>query len=325
VKKTTTSVPSNSDPSHDDLIKALLLQPRLLRELFRAFVPESEKFADLSRIEYLDKEHPRNRRRGRRAGDVLVKVKWKGKPVAFLIHIECQSSPDGSILLRVVEYAMQDSQRYGLPVMPVVLLTYPGGTPVKGSLDWKFGTVAAIQVQCPVLQFAQMNPQEMLRSGNVAALAMASLTKMDSEEKLDLVVETLAQSIRQKLSPAERAAALAFIEAYVQLQDEEVLKLRARADTLSKQNPEFRTMPKLVNPFVRYGEIQGEIRGRAEGRSQGELLTIQRQLARKFPTVSTKVASGLKKLDEETLLSFGEALLFMQQPKECAEWLKQHS
>jgi hypothetical protein len=111
----------------------------------------------------------------------------------------------------------------------------------------------------------------------------------------------------------------------VQLQDEEVLKLRARADTLSKQDPEFRTMPKLVNPFVRYGEIQGEIRGRAEGRSQGELLTIQRQLARKFPTVSTKVASGLKKLDEETLLSFGEALLFMQQPKECAEWLKQHS
>lgn len=76
--------PEPQNPTHDDLIKGLLSRPRLLAEFFRAFVPEVLEFADMGRIEYLDKEHPRAGRRPRRTGDMLVKpAGWTGMPRFF--------------------------------------------------------------------------------------------------------------------------------------------------------------------------------------------------------------------------------------------------
>jgi len=60
---------ARGEPTHDDLIKQLLLQPRLLRDFCRGFLPGLDDFADLSRIEYVDKEHPRSGRQPRRSGD----------------------------------------------------------------------------------------------------------------------------------------------------------------------------------------------------------------------------------------------------------------
>ena len=60
--------PGSGVPGHDDLIKKLLQQPRLLREFCRAFLPGLEGFASLAEIEYLDKEHPGTKHRPRRPG-----------------------------------------------------------------------------------------------------------------------------------------------------------------------------------------------------------------------------------------------------------------
>jgi hypothetical protein len=113
----------------DDTIKNLLNQERHLRDFFTAFLPETLDFAEFTRLEYLDKEHPRTGRKPRRIGDILVKVGWQGHDAAFLIHIESQHKPQQVIVERAVEYAMRDAIRYGLPVMPVVLLTYPSADP----------------------------------------------------------------------------------------------------------------------------------------------------------------------------------------------------
>ncbi len=115
------SEPEAPVPTRDDLIKALLSQPRLLVEFFRAFVPEVLEFADFSEVEYLDKEHARSGKRPRRVGDLLVKAKWRGRDAAFLIHLESQAKAHRFALERVAEYVLRDSIRYGLPVMPVLL------------------------------------------------------------------------------------------------------------------------------------------------------------------------------------------------------------
>jgi len=81
--------PDDAAPTQDDLVKGLRSHPRLLVEFFRAFVPEVLEFADFSEAEHLDKEHGRAGKHPR----------------------------------RVAEYALRDSIRYGLPVMPVLLLT----------------------------------------------------------------------------------------------------------------------------------------------------------------------------------------------------------
>jgi len=115
--------PGDAAPTHDDLVKGLLSQLRLLVEFFRAFLPEVLEFADFSGAEYLDKEHGRTGKRPRRVGDLLVKAKWRGQDAVFLIHLESQAKAQRFALERVAEYALRDSIRYGLPVMPVLLLT----------------------------------------------------------------------------------------------------------------------------------------------------------------------------------------------------------
>ncbi|HCN28051.1 MAG TPA: hypothetical protein DIT64_04570, partial [Verrucomicrobiales bacterium] len=186
-------------PTHDDLIKKLLHQPRLLRDFFRAFLPELARFADLDHIEYLDKEHPRGGKRPRRVGDVLFKTLWKKRETAFLIHVESQNKPHPAALERMGEYALRDGIRYRLPVMPVLLLTYPKPeTPQPGELRWDFGRLAAIHVKCPVLHFRRMNPLPHLRGKNVAALALTALMKLEADQQVDAIVSTMAEALRQE-------------------------------------------------------------------------------------------------------------------------------
>ncbi len=310
-------------PTHDDLIKTLLSQPRLLIDFLRAFVPGVLEFADLSSIEYLDKEHPRSRKRPRRDGDLLVKVRWKGKEAVFLIHIESQGKAEAISLQRLIEYAMRDSIRYGMPVMPVLLLTYPKPeVPHPDTLDWQFGEVASIRIHCPVLHFHRMDPRPHLESGNVAALALSSLMKLDGGQQVEAIVRTLAEALRQGFSEEELAAATEFVQHYAPLDDGQLLQLEERVRMLSENEPELAPMPTLVNPFVELGKLKGRQEGRQEGRAEGELAVLQRLLKRKFPRLARKAAPLLKSLDEPGLLAFGEALLFFETEAECLAWLE---
>jgi len=89
-------------------------------------------------------------------------------------------------------------------------------------------------------------------------------------------------------------------------------------------------MPTLVNPFVEIGKLEGLEegleRGRAEGiekgRAVGERQFALRQVERKFPGIAGEVAGRLATLDEEALLTFGEALLFFESEADCLDWFE---
>jgi len=312
--------PSDPTPSHDDLIKKFLLQPRLLVEFFRAFLPQALEFADLDHIEYLDKEHPRTRRRPRRVGDLLIKTRWRSKPAAFLIHLESQNSPQETLLERAAEYAMRDSIRYRLPVMPVVLLTY--SKPEKAApraLRWDFGRLAAIHVRCPVLHFRRMDPVPYLESGNVAALALSALMKLNADQQVEAIVQTLAEALRQRLRTDDLDAALDFVRAYTPLGPEQLLQLDRKVRMLSHQERILAPMPTLINPFIELGKLKGW----QEGRAEGECAFALHLLERKFPGAVKKAGPVLRKLGEEDLLAFGEALLSMKTAGECLAWLSE--
>ncbi len=63
--------------------------------------------------------------------------------------------------------------------------------------------------------------------------------------------------------------------------------------------------------------------GRQEGRLEGTVLAYSRLVERKFPTIASQVVPLLTQMNEERLLSFGEAILFMQTPEECLQWLSE--
>jgi hypothetical protein len=322
---------ARGEPTHDDLIKQLLLQPRLLRDFCRGFLPGLDAFADLSRIEYIDKEHPRSGRQPRRSGDLLFKTFQRGRESAFLIHFESQHSRQEAIVERATEYAMRDAIRYRLPVVPVVLLTsLRAEAKCTGLLRWDFGRVARMEVRCPVLQFRRMNPGPHLRSRNVAALALTSLMVLNRDQQVHAIVQTLAEAVRQKLTDDDLAAAAAFVRHYLPLDESQALKVEQTFANLAQAEPELATMPKLVNPFVQIGRIHGREEGREQGRAVGleegrreaSLRVALGLLQRKFPGLAGRVDSRVRRLDEAGLFAFCEALLFMETPADCREWLR---
>jgi len=319
----------SANATHDDLIKAFLSLPRLLAEFFRAFLPEVLEFADFTEVEYLDKEHAVSGKQPKRVGDLLVKAKWAGEDAAFLIHLESEAKARPFALERVAEYSYRDAIRYGLPVMPVLLLTYAKPErPEPGELDWTFGSIAFLRMRCPVLHFRLMDPEPYLASGNVAALALSSLMRLDPNQQVEAIAQTLAEALRQNLNEAEVEAAAAFVRQYSPLDTDQLLQLRERVRTLSEESESLQAMPALVNPFVEIGKLEGRAEGLAEGlaegRAEGERLMTLRLLKRKFPDIADEAATKLELLDEAVLLAFGEALLFFESETECLDWLERH-
>lgn len=290
-----------ASPTHDDLIKTLLSQPRLLIDFFRAFVPEVLEFADLSSVEYLDKEHPRSRKRPRRSGDLLVKARWREEETVFLIHIESQGKAEAVALQRLGEYSLRDSIRYGMPVMPVLLLTYPKPEkPHPNTLNWQFGRVAAIRIHCPVLHFHLMDPRPHLEGGNVAALALSSLMDLNGEQQVEAIVRTLAGALRQGFSEEELAAATEFVQHYAPLDKEQLLQLEKRVRMLSENDPLLAPMPTLVNPFVELGKLKGRQEGRREGRREDILEALKIRFGRvpKSLREAVEAVNGTARLSE---------------------------
>ncbi len=327
-------------PSHDDLIKNLLLQPRLFRDFCHAFLPSLADFADLNHLDYIDKEHPGSRRSPRRSGDILIKSRQHNKDVAFLIHIESQNATHPAMIERTGEYALRDSIRYRLPVLPMLLLT--GSLPRNlrtPQLNWVFGKVASFRIKCPVIQFQKLNPEPLLRSRNVAALALSALTPLSPAQQVTAIVETLAESLRQKLSHDDFEAATEFVRHYVSLEDSQALQVASKVATIATNEPALAAMPKLVNPFIHAGRVQGRIEGREEGLEKGREEGLEqgleqgrlegtRQFAlhlmlRKFPSIPKTATSLLRRLDEPQLLAFGDALITLDSPSACLAWLRQ--
>jgi hypothetical protein len=69
----------------------------------------------------------------------------------------------------------------------------------------------------------------------------------------------------------------------------------------------------LAEQFVQ----EGLEKSLQEGRQEGELTLTLRLLKKKFPAMASLAEPAVRDYDEERLLSFGEALLFMTSGDEC--------
>jgi len=56
--------------------------------------------------------------------DVLMKARFRGEEAFFLIHVENQSTPQADFPKRMFRYFARLTEKYGLPVYPVVLFSY---------------------------------------------------------------------------------------------------------------------------------------------------------------------------------------------------------
>lgn len=84
----------------------------------------------------------------------------------------------------------------------------------------------------------------------------------------------------------------------------------------------------IQNPSTRENAMslaqQLRLEGRQEGRQEGEASMVIRLLRKKFPEIAEAASTRVLQLNEEHLVAFGEALLFMQTSEDCLTWLREH-
>ncbi len=153
-------------------------------------------------------------------------------------------------------------------------------------------------------------------------------------QQVTAIVETLAESLRQKLPHDDFEAATEFVRHYISLEDTQALQVASKIATIAKNEPALAAMPKLVNPFIHAGRVQGRIEGLEKGREEGLEQGLEqgrlegtRQFAlhlmlRKFPSIPKTATSLLRRLDEPQLLAFGDALISLDSASACLAWLR---
>src|SRR3954463_5308705 len=108
---------------HDRLFKQLLRE--FFADFLALFLPEVTAYVDFASVEFLDKEIFTDLTGGERHEvDLLVKCRFRGRQAFFLIHVETQASAREHFAARMFVYFARLTEKYGLPVYPIALLTY---------------------------------------------------------------------------------------------------------------------------------------------------------------------------------------------------------
>jgi len=205
-------------------------------EFIQSFLPETAKYIDPDFIEFLDKETFAGiRSRGRREVDIVAKVRFKDQTEAFfLIHIENQSSYSGDIPKRMFQYFIRLTEKYNLPVYPVLILSYDTPTTQAPSVyKVAFPDKTVLQFYYTVIQLNRLPWRRYLKQPNPAATALMTKMQIPAGDRPKVKAECLRLLATLKLTPEKAELIYVFIERYLKLTSAEKPDLRAAVCKIS--------------------------------------------------------------------------------------------
>jgi hypothetical protein len=260
----------------------------------------------------------------RRTGDLLVKVRFRGRDAAFLIHVEHQARRDADIAWRLLEYVILDRRESGLPVYPVLVLAGPAGAAPQRPLRIEFPDRCVLTFDLPVIELARLDARDYARRQNAAALALASRMRFHPREQVDLVVEfaaTLAQLAPTRVA-GNRAAEYFF--SYQPLDRRQSLKVEKKMGKLKPVMVREKAV-KRMNPFIFIGEMRGIKQGVRKGRQREGTTLVLRQLRRRLGPLPDAQRRAIENLSLRKVEAPGEALLDFHSPEDLTLWLRKNS
>jgi hypothetical protein len=108
---------------HDRLFKELI--STFFQEFLELFLPELRAYLEAGSIEFLDKEIFVDVTSGHRLEpDLVAKVRFKGRPSFFIIHVENQAQAQTEFGRRFFRYFSRLHDKYNLPVYPIVVFSF---------------------------------------------------------------------------------------------------------------------------------------------------------------------------------------------------------
>ncbi len=299
--------------NHDKLFKKLFERPVVLKGFFEAFLPQVAAFIDFTRMELVDKEGATYDDQSR-IGDLLVKTGFRGKPAAFLIHVEHQAQPDPNLGWRMMEYWLMYWRKFRLPVYPIAVLSHRrSGTRPASPLEIHFPNKRVLEFDFDVIDLAAMNAESYIRMRNPAALALAARMKTNPQKRVDFSRSFLLNLSRTPVNAEDQQTILEFFAEYQPLSAEEALQLEGE---LGKVTPDA-TREAVMNFKSAFIEL-----GKQRGFQQGQSQLVIRQLTRRLGALSSSQTKAIRDLPPDKLEALGEALLDLTSSADLNKWLR---
>ncbi len=300
---------------HDGLFKELLRV--CFVDFLEAFAPQVLEYLDVTSVEFVDKEYfsPVARSK-KRAVDLVVKARFKGKPTHFLIHIEVESSPRAAFRRRFFLYYAILTERQTLPVYPIVVFSYDRplrAAPAQYVVD--FPDRRVLEFNYVVIQLNRLNWRDYLRRDNPAVSALMAKMGVRPEERPKVKAACFRMIARLKLRPEKYQPIIKFIDAYLQLTPEQEQEFQREVGRLAPTEREA-TMEYITS---------WERKGREIGKAEGKLEDTLKLLTWRLGELSQAMQKRISRLPLDKLDKLFDATFDFEQKADLNAWLRKHA
>ena len=214
---------------HDRLFKELLTT--FFREFLALFLPKLSAALDPDfAIVPMDKEVFTDVTQGEKHEvDILMKAKLQGEEAFFLIHVENQATAQAEFPKRMFRYFARLTEKYDLPVYPVVIFSYD--TPRREEPHLyavTFPGKIVLRFDYTVIQLNRLPWRRFLQQENPVASALMAKMKMSVRDRPRVKAECLRLLANLKLDPARTTLIGGFVDSYLRLTAQEMKQYERR-------------------------------------------------------------------------------------------------
>jgi hypothetical protein len=210
-----------------------------------------------------------------------------------LVHMELQSSNDGAMPFRMLEYCLGVQRLFGQ--FPRQVLLYVGEAPMRMEHELR-GPDLFFQYR--LVDIRTLNGDRLLESRPVGDNIIAILAQLrDPEEAIHRIMERIAG-----LAAAERETALAQLTILAGLRHlSEAVEQERRKMPIDLDIREHAVLgPMIIEAELQAelkgelkGELRGELKGELKGERKGELTVLRRQIEKRFGAIPSWAAEQL--------------------------------
>ena len=278
-------------PDHDELFKELI--DTFLFDLLELFLPSVSSDIDPTFRLAIDRELPADLGPGRaRRADLVYRIRnLTGE--YFTLHIEVESSHDQSFAKRMLYYYVMLTEKFGLPVIPVAVLSFRSPQRrLRPTLENAVGELKFIHFEYIQIQLNQLAWRDFVRSDNRVAMALMANMKRSEAELAEVKLECLRGLARLILEPRQRTIALKFVDAYTPLtlaQQEEFKRRLSEFDPAQRE-----AIMTYITSWERHGMEIGRAEGLAEGLAEGRAQGLAKAKSEKQQLVLLQLCRLLK-------------------------------
>src|SRR5580704_13718856 len=148
---------------HDRLFKELI--GTFFVDFLDLFIPDVRAYVEVGSIELVDKEIFVDVTSGERLEpDLVAKVRFKGLPAFFIIHVESQNQFQKTFGRRLFRYFSRLHDKYELPVYPIVVFSFDSPRKLQADVyRVEFPNKVVMEFRYDVIQLNRLNWRDFVK------------------------------------------------------------------------------------------------------------------------------------------------------------------